>query len=433
MKKRKFNILLNIAVLCMCVAAIAIGVYSAKTASLNVSGTIGFTAHNCKVRVLGKITGAVDSSNNALPESTASLNYQESASTGKLIDGTSDSWNFGKIYFDDLNVVGNAIATDIVFTFTLTNESAYDVVATLNVDKLPDSIQPKVAFSSGSNNSGFVCELKKEKTPVTMTLTLKLLTSEQIQDATNNIDLSLSFERVNQNQIATALGYTFSDGNILGVPATSETNATLNIPSYFYDTTNNKVAFIEKIVPKLPNILTNANLYSTIAIPNSITYIGYCAFAGFTNLTSINIPNSVTYIGYGTFSNCTGLTSITISNNVNYLDYSMFSGCTSLTSINIPDSVTSIGMEAFSGCTSLTTITIPNSVSGIGESAFEGCTSLTSINIPDNVTYIDFNAFSGCTSLTTTIGDGWINSTFQKAVSPSTLLKDITYSIKRQQ
>ena len=387
MKKRKINILLNIAVLCMCVCAIAIGVYSAKTASLNVGGTIGFNAHNCKVRVLGKITGAVDSSNNALPESTASLNYQESASTGKLIDGTSESWDFGKIYFDDLNVEGNGVATDIVFTFTLINESTYfDVIATLNVDKLPDSVQPNVAFSSGSNNSGFVCELKKEKTPVTMTLTLKLLTSEQIQDATNNIDLSLSFERVNQNQIATALGYTFSDGNILGVPATSETDATLNIPSYFYDTTNNKVAFIEKIVPKLPNILTNANLYSTIAIPNSITYIGYCAFAGFTNLTSINIPNSVTYIGYGTFSNCTGLTSITISNNVNYLDYSMFSGCTSLTSINIPDSVTSIGMEAF----------------------------------------------SGCTSLTTTIGDGWINSTFQKAVSPSTLLKDIDCNIIRQ-
>lgn len=44
----------------MCVCAIAIGVYSAKIASLNISGTIGFTAHNCKVRVLDKITGVVN-------------------------------------------------------------------------------------------------------------------------------------------------------------------------------------------------------------------------------------------------------------------------------------------------------------------------------------------------------------------------------------
>ena len=46
MKKKKFNLLLNIATICLCVAAIAFGVYSAKNASLNVSGTVGFNAHN---------------------------------------------------------------------------------------------------------------------------------------------------------------------------------------------------------------------------------------------------------------------------------------------------------------------------------------------------------------------------------------------------
>lgn len=46
MKEKKFNLLLNIATLCLCVAAIAFGVYSAKNASLNVSGTVGFNAHN---------------------------------------------------------------------------------------------------------------------------------------------------------------------------------------------------------------------------------------------------------------------------------------------------------------------------------------------------------------------------------------------------
>ncbi len=133
MKKRKFNILLNIAVLCMCVCAIAIGVYSAKTASLNVSGTIGFTAHNCKVRVLGKITGAMDANNVALdPATTPALNYQESENKGKLIDGTADTWNFGSIFFDDLNTDKNHEVNDIVFIFTITNESAYYVDVTVN-------------------------------------------------------------------------------------------------------------------------------------------------------------------------------------------------------------------------------------------------------------------------------------------------------------
>lgn len=53
MKKRKLNLFLNIAVICLCCASICFGVYSAKTASLNVSGTIGFNAHNCSVEVSG--------------------------------------------------------------------------------------------------------------------------------------------------------------------------------------------------------------------------------------------------------------------------------------------------------------------------------------------------------------------------------------------
>lgn len=53
MKKRKLNLFLNVAVICLCFASICFGVYSAKTASLNVSGTIGFNAHNCSVEVSG--------------------------------------------------------------------------------------------------------------------------------------------------------------------------------------------------------------------------------------------------------------------------------------------------------------------------------------------------------------------------------------------
>ena len=432
MKKRKINILLNIVLLCVCVCSIAFGVYSAKTASLNVGGTIGFNAHNCKVRVLGKITGAVDSSNNALPESTASLNYQESASTGKLIDGTSESWDFGKIYFDDLNVEGNGVATDIVFTFTLINESTYfDVIATLNVDKLPDSVQPNVAFSSDSNNSGYVCELKKDKTQVTITLKLKLLTKEQISSATKNINMTLSFEEVNKNQTASALGYTFSDGKISGVPATTKTNATLNIPSYFYDTTNG-VAFVKSLDNDW-SLITNVGEYYAISIPNSVTDMVGDSFADCSNIKTISIPYSITSLPDFAFNRCTGLTSITIPNSVSTgIVWSAFYGCTSLTSITIPKSITSIGLNAFSNCTSLKSVTMPDTVTKIAAQAFSGCTSLTSINIPDSVTSIDDFAFEDCTSLTTTIGDGWINSTTQEAVSPSTLLKDIDCNIIRQ-
>jgi len=43
---------------------------------------------------------------------------------------------------------------------------------------------------------------------------------------------------------------------------------------------------------------------TTFSIPNSVTYIGICAFRYCSDLTSITIPNSVTSIGWGAFLGC---------------------------------------------------------------------------------------------------------------------------------
>ena len=142
------------------------------------------------------------------------------------------------------------------------------------------------------------------------------------------------------------------------------------------------------------------------SIPNSVTSIGFGAFAGCTGLTSVTIPNSVTSIGVGAFAGCSSLTSVTIPNSVTSIGNQAFYGCTGLTSVTIPNSVTSIGYEAFSECTGLTSLTIGNSVTSIGENAFYWCTGLTSVTIPNSVTSIGTRAFAYCTGLTSvTIGN----------------------------
>lgn len=136
MKKRKFNIFLNIATLCLCVCAIAFGVYSAKNASLNVSGTVGFKAHNVKAKIEGFITNYADSADGAI----VTTDTQITANGGLTLNGadTSASFNLGATkgtgtatrYFSDLGTSGNP--EDIIVKIKITNTSDFDIL--VNVD-----------------------------------------------------------------------------------------------------------------------------------------------------------------------------------------------------------------------------------------------------------------------------------------------------------
>ena len=105
---------------------------------------------------------------------------------------------------------------------------------------------------------------------------------------------------------------------------------------------------------------------TSITIPGSVTSIGDGAFDGCTSLTSINVASGNNY-----YSGINGVlfnkkktelirypegksqTSYTIPNSVTSIGYAAFAGCTGLASITISDSVTSIGGYAFYDCSGL--------------------------------------------------------------------------------
>ena len=78
-----------------------------------------------------------------------------------------------------------------------------------------------------------------------------------------------------------------------------------------------------------------------------------------------------------------------------------------------------------------TEITIPNTITKINTCAFQGVGNLKTITIPSNINFIAGDAFWECSSLTTTIGEGWVKASDNTAVDANTLLKDISYDIKR--
>lgn len=92
-----------------------------------------------------------------------------------------------------------------------------------------------------------------------------------------------------------------------------------------------------------------------LVIPCGVSRIGG-GFRGYDNLTSVIAPNDLIEIGAGAFRNCYNLEKVTISGS----------------------KFETIGVQAFMG-SNLKEITIGNSVTKIGEEAFESCRYLTDV------------------------------------------------------
>ncbi len=132
----------------------------------------------------------------------------------------------------------------------------------------------------------------------------------------------------------------------------------------------------------LPNTLKSMGGYSfmncsslkSIVIPPLITDIG--DFINCTNLTSVTLNSGLKSISG--FTRC-GFSTITLPNTLTSIGYMAFAECKNLTTITIPNSVKSIDDAAFSNCTNLKSVNIPASVNDIGVGAFGSCSGLTSI------------------------------------------------------
>ena len=405
MKKKKSGFILSIVSICLSIFAIAFGVYSLTTAKLNISGSIGFTVHDCKLSISAYMYGhalTADGKPTTLSNKTYLIDKNNSEATEEspyvVCDNDSGlSFNINKdsykgVYFSNLSSTGTVEPITIVINLTNISkdvvcfEDATTVASNAQYEITP-STTFKTFYASGDQVSG----------TITYTIMPKANSDGTYSSITAPVDVSLgmSFSKINTSIASN--GYTVNETSkaITGVPAkAADAPDYIVIPSVFSDKTDVTFTTLGS-----GSSISNIADYKNVVILEGITDIRQSAFFDCKNIKNVALPDGLLTFGGDTFYNCTSLTSITIPSSVTTIGYAAFSGCTSLTSITIPSSVTKLNDATFSGCTSLTTITIPSSVTTIELYVFDNCTSLTSITIPDSVTSINA-PFKGCTSLT---------------------------------
>ena len=147
--KRRFGVWLNIVTICFCVCAIAIGVYSATTASITASGKIAFTAHNCKIEVTGYIYGHAEGNvHDGLPVTEEHAEYLTTNNTPITIEGTID---IGSRYFSDMES-SNGKPENIVFGIIVKNVSPYEITTSTSLEdvELPDQLNVTCSTEGGN-------------------------------------------------------------------------------------------------------------------------------------------------------------------------------------------------------------------------------------------------------------------------------------------
>ncbi|MBE7075013.1 MAG: hypothetical protein E7376_03450 [Clostridiales bacterium] len=139
MKSKKWFLLIA---LCLCFGVMAIGIYAAATASLNITGNLGFTMHEGMVTVKVQMQDiAVACDNGTASERTTRIVEKTIKGSNQ---GTTTTLDLGEIYFyygayDDGSGNVTSKVYDIVFNITVTNISTKPTTMKVPMPTVADS------------------------------------------------------------------------------------------------------------------------------------------------------------------------------------------------------------------------------------------------------------------------------------------------------
>lgn len=178
-----------------------------------------------------------------------------------------------------------------------------------------------------------------------------------------------------------------------------------------------------------------------LPIPDGVGFIGspdkyeenIRLFPGFGNgdgmregsltVREVRLPDSGVSLGAYAFAGCTNLESINLENAAE-LQAGVFDSCTSLKSVILPEPGSRnhvIPLYLFRNCASLENVSIPYGYEAIGQSAFELCTNLKEITLPESISDIVYGAFAGCSDLKEITYEGTVKQWEAMKIEPGTI------------
>ena len=170
----------------------------------------------------------------------------------------------------------------------------------------------------------------------------------------------------------------------------------------------------------------SGNTLQRVTLPDTVLEIRDRAFAGCTEITSVEGAQSCTVFGEGAFADCPKLETVTIPAGTKMIPDNAFRNCVNLKSLTLPTTVTSIGENAFSGCSALETISLPSSLRTMGERVFAGCTSLKKAELPGLLKSMGAAAYMGCSALESVKLPLSLKTIPDRAFEDCTALKNVT-------
>ena len=391
---------------CLTCAMLLVGVWAVSNTSIEIGGTISFSATNVHAKVSGVITGSTTGTN------PTTLEYGD----GKT--QTTEALNSWK-----QNLAFDENGTEIEYTITVQNLSTERSLFVTITDTYREvtNLTKTTSFTSGTE-----VEVAKNTTQ-TFTITFTVGTTDISLDGSYGYNMYLRDESYIEptvldenkkvNGITFALddstmtasitgydnscnddlfipGYVSYDGKTYNLEKISckyssyspewDPEATANVySSYFYSATNITIGEGVKVIESYAfcsyddndgGAFSESN-YESITLPKSIEQIGgdsfSCDYYGGGNIEKFNYSGNIKdwmNISFGNeYSNPAAMTG----------DYSSILGNTTELTI---DKATKIGSGVFYDCKTLTSLTIGDQVTSIGASAFSGCSSLTNMN-----------------------------------------------------